>query len=174
MNESTGLTAPPRAAGTRSAAPPRELDTRETEQRPQAWVNPGMIPSPIPRPGTRFKWVRNMVNGSADQQSVARHLMQGYVVTTAQDVPELNYLVSAASRWGNKDTAVGSTVEFGGLLLMHTSEAIATARQNHYTQQHQEQVYGIEAALTSSNDSRMPTIKNRSKTTFGKNAVSAD
>lgn len=175
MSDTTGLTAPSRS--NRPAPPmPREIDTREYAAAPQMWADPGVLPVPTERQGISYKWVRCKTQGVDDSRSVHGHIRQGYVFTAPEEVPELAYLMPRSNSDGKRETNFSSNVEFGGLVLMQTSKQIADTRNKHYQQAHRAQEEGIQSALESSQDARMPTMRQNSKSQvkFGRNASSPD
>jgi hypothetical protein len=170
----SGLTLPPKP--TRAAAPAsREIDTRDNAKQPEAWTPPGELPSPTPRQGIRFKWVRCVTRGITDKTNVHRHLHQKYEICTVEDVPELAYLVDMKVQGTGYETNTSGNIEFGGLLLMKIPEHLAEQRNAHYQAIHATQEEVIDARLMQHQDPRMPMSNNRkSSVKFGKNAQTAD
>ena len=67
----------------------RELDTRQTMQRPEAWRPPETLPMPEDRPGWKHRYVRISTMGQADPSNISSKLREGYEPCKAEDYPEL-------------------------------------------------------------------------------------
>ena len=59
----------------------RELESRKTVERPQAWRPPETLPTPDDRPGWKHRWVRVSIMGQADPQNVSSKFREGYEPT---------------------------------------------------------------------------------------------
>ena len=111
-----------------------------------------MLPTPEPRDGLSFRWIRTSTLGNADMTNVSGRFRDGYVPVKAEDYPELHIMSDIDSRF--KDN-----IEVGGLLLC----AIPTEQQ-------EDRIYGqLEAAQNQAeavdrnymreSDPRMPMLK---------------
>ena len=131
---------------------PRTTETRETGERRKPWKRSSMLPTPEPRDGLSFRWIRTSTLGNADMTNVSGRFRDGYVPVKAEDYPELHIMSDIDSRF--KDN-----IEVGGLLLC----AIPTEQQ-------EDRIYGqLEAAQNQAeavdrnymreSDPRMPMLK---------------
>ena len=89
---------------------PREAETREMSERVKPWTRQSMLPTPEPRDGIEFRYVRTSTLGNADMTNVSGRFRDGYVPVKAVDYPELHIMSDIDSRF--KDN-----IEVGGLLL---------------------------------------------------------
>ena len=69
-----------------------------------------MLPTPEPRDGLSFRWIRTATLGNGDMTNVSQRFREGYVAVKAEDYPELQIMSDIDSRF--KDN-----IEVGGLLL---------------------------------------------------------
>lgn len=131
---------------------PRTTETREAGERRKPWKRSSMLPTPDPRDGLSFRWIRTATLGTADMTNVSGRFRDGYVPVKAEDYPELHIMSDIDSRF--KDN-----IEVGGLLLC----AIPT-------EQREDRIYGqLEAAQNQSDavdrnymresDPRMPMLR---------------
>lgn len=131
---------------------PRATETREAGERRKPWKRSSMLPTPDPRDGLSFRWIRTSTLGAADMTNVSGRFRDGYVPVKAEDYPELHIMSDIDSRF--KDN-----IEVGGLLLC----AIPT-------EQREDRIYGqLESAQNQSeavdrnymreSDPRMPMLK---------------
>lgn len=141
---------------------PRSDDTREASIAEETWSPPAMLPDPHPRPGIVHRWVRNAILGDADQQNVSMRMREGWTPCRPEDYPEMETLVGV--KVGNNDV-----IEVGGLMLCHASEAKMAARDRYHAEKSEAQIEGVESALMSNSDPRMPIQRpqTRTKTVFG-------
>ena len=138
----------------------RELETRRTMARPQAWRPPETLPTPDPRPGWKHRWVRTSTMGTADPSNISSKLREGYEPCKAEDYPELMMHASTEGRFKG-------SVEVGGLLLCRIPEEFLQQRMDHYAQQNKAQIESVDNFLRES-DPRMPLFaEKKSKVTFG-------
>ena len=139
----------------------RDLDTRTTTQRAQAWRAPEVLPSPDHRPGWRHRWVRTSTLGNADPSNVSSKLREGYEPCKGEDYPELMLHTSTEGRFkGN--------IEVGGLLLCRIPEEFMVQRSEYYAQQTKAQVESVDNNFLRQSDARMPLFSEKStKVSFG-------
>ena len=139
----------------------RELDSRTSSMRPQAWRPPETLPSPDPRPGWTHRWVRISMVGQADPSNISSKLREGYEPCKADEYPEL--LVHATSEGRFK-----GNVEIGGLLLCRIPSEFLEQREAYYANQNKAQVESVDNNFLRDSDPRMPLFSDkRSKVTFG-------
>jgi hypothetical protein len=139
----------------------RELDSRKTMQRPQAWRPPETLPSPDPRPGWKHRWVRLSTMGTADPSNISSKLREGYEPCKADEYPEMMMHAALEGRFKG-------SIEVGGLLLCRIPEEFLEQRMKYYDQQNQAQIDSVDNNFLRENDPRMPLFsEKRTKVTFG-------
>ena len=139
----------------------RELDSRETTMRPQAWRPPETLPSPTERPGWKHRWVRTSTMGTADPSNISSKLREGYEPCKEQDYPELMMHASTDGRFKG-------CIEVGGLLLCRIPSEFMEQRTKHYEGQNRAQVESVDNNFLRESDPRMPLFsEKKSKVTFG-------
>ena len=139
----------------------RELDSRETTMRPQAWRPPETLPSPTERPGWKHRWVRTSTMGTADPSNISSKLREGYEPCKEQDYPELMMHASTDGRFKG-------CIEVGGLLLCRIPAEFMEQRTKHYEGQNRAQVESVDNNFLRESDPRMPLFsEKKSKVTFG-------
>ena len=143
---------------------PRTLETREnTGARKKTWKRQSMLPTPDPRPGIKFRWIRTSTLGNADMTNVSARFREGYTPVMAADYPELQIMSDVDSRFkGN--------VEVGGLLLCAAPEEDVQARVEGQLEMAQNQIDAVDRNFMRENDPRMPVLRAElsTKTSFGK------
>jgi hypothetical protein len=139
----------------------RELDSRTTSMRPQAWRPPETLPSPDDRPGWTHRWIRISMVGKSDPSNISSKLREGYEPCKADEYPELLVHASEEGRFkGN--------VEIGGLLLCRIPSEFLDQRAAHYANLNKAQMESVDNNFMSGSDPRMPLFSDkRSKVTFG-------
>jgi hypothetical protein len=122
-----------------------------------------MLPTPEPRPGLKFRWVRTATLGSADMTNVSSRFREGYTPVRAEDYPELQIMSDVDSRFKNN-------IEVGGLLLCSIAEEEVEARVEGQLEMAQSQIDAVDRNFMRENDPRMPVLRpeRTSKTSFGK------
>lgn len=143
---------------------PRDLDTRESAERPKKrWTPPQLLPEPNPEPGYVFRWVRTSTLNNADAQNISLKLREGWEPVKASQHPELQIVASANSRFPD-------CVEVGGLLLCKIPQEMAEQRDAYYRTQANQQMYSVDNALMRENDPRMPLFSDKQSkvTSFGR------
>ena len=139
----------------------RELENRESAQRNKVWTPPQTLPSPEPRPGWVFRYIRTSIMGTADPSNTSAKFREGWEPVKAEDHPELMHMADPNSKFkGN--------IEIGGLLLCKTPEEFVKQRNSHYQQQAEGQMESVDHSLMRQSDPRMPLFnEKKSTTTFG-------
>lgn len=139
----------------------RELDSRTTSMRPQAWRPPETLPSPDDRPGWTHRWIRISMVGQADPSNISSRLREGYEPCKAEEYPEL--LVHATTEGRFK-----GGVEIGGLLLCRIPSEFLVQRAAYYANLNKAQMDSVDNNFLRESDPRMPLFaEKRSKVTFG-------
>ena len=140
----------------------RELDSRETEQRPKQWAPAELLPEPDKEAGYAYRWIRVATLNQADPRNLSAKLREGWEPVRIEEQPKLALLVDPNSRY--KDN-----IEIGGLLLCKTPEEFVKQRNDHFAAQTQAQTEAVDNNLMRQSDPRMPLFKERKSTSsFGK------
>ena len=141
---------------------PRDLETRQQEERPKQWQAPELLPEPDKQPGFAYRWIRVSMLNSADPRNLSGKLREGWEPVRAEEQPKFKLLVDPDSRF--KDN-----IEIGGLLLCKTPQELVDQRTAYYENQTQAQTDAVDNNLMRQNDPRMPLFNERkSSTSFGK------
>lgn len=143
---------------------PRTLETREaTGSRKKTWKRQSMLPTPEPRNGLSFRWIRTSTLGNADMTNVSARFREGYSPVKSADYPELQIMSDVDSRFAGN-------VEVGGLLLCAAASEDVHARVEGQLEIAQNQIDSVDRNLMRESDSRMPLLRPEriSKTSFGK------
>lgn len=140
----------------------RDLEVRETFERPKQWAPASALPEIKRVPGWAYRWIRTSMLGQADPTNVSKRMREGWEPVKLSDHPELQLFVDQNPR-------IQDSVEVGGLILCKTPEEFTEQRNAHYNRQTQSQTEAIDNSFMKENDSRMPLFKEkRSTTSFGK------
>jgi hypothetical protein len=140
----------------------REIETRETAERPKQWMPAELLPEPRKIPGYRYRWIRVATLGAADPRNVSGKMREGWETVPIEEQPEMQLLVDPNSRF--KDN-----IEIGGLLLCKTPEEFVEQRNRHYAQQANAQMDAVDNSLMRQSDPRMPLFNEKKSTvSFGK------
>ena len=141
---------------------PREVDTRQQDERPKQWQAPELLPEPDKQAGFAYRWIRVSMLNSADPRNLSAKLREGWEPVRAEEQPKFQLLVDPESRF--KDN-----IEIGGLLLCKTPIELVEQRTEYYEKQTQSQTDAVDNNLMRQNDPRMPLFNERkSSTSFGK------
>jgi hypothetical protein len=141
---------------------PREIDTRQQDERPKQWQAPELLPEPDKQAGFAYRWIRVSMLNSADPRNLSSKLREGWEPVRAEEQPKFQLLVDPDSRY--KDN-----IEIGGLLLCKTPIELVQQRTEYYEKQTQSQTDAVDNNLMRQNDPRMPLFNERKSTTsFGK------
>ena len=139
----------------------RELDTRVTYSRPEAWRPPEVLPSPDHREGWSHRWVRTSTIGVADPSNISSKLREGYEPCKGDEYPELMMHATTEGRFkGN--------IEVGGLLLCRIPAEFLKQRMKYYDNQNKAQMDSVDNNFLRDSDPRMPLFsEKKTKVTFG-------
>ena len=141
---------------------PRELESRETNEREKAWTPPNLLPDPKPEAGYVFRWIRTASAGQSDNMNVSTKFREGWTPVKAEDHPELQMVKDTDSQF--KDG-----IEVGGLLLCKVPEEVIKKRSKYYTDMADQQMSALDANYMRDENPAMPMFKERkSQVTFGK------
>lgn len=142
---------------------PRDLETREqTKRSHDGWRPPSILPTPLPKAGVKYRWVRTASGGQSDIKNVSARLREGWTPVVAKEHPELEVM-------SDKDSRFPDGVEIGGLLLCQTADMNVDARREYFEQRSRDQINSVDHMYLRENDPRMPMLKpeRQTRTTFG-------
>ena len=140
----------------------RELESRETQERPKQWAPAELLPEPDKQAGFAYRWIRVATLNNADPRNLSAKLREGWEPVRIEEQPKFQLLVDPNSRF--KDN-----IEIGGLLLCKTPEEFVKQRNAHYDKQTQAQTEAVDNNLMRQSDPRMPIFQERkSSSSFGK------
>lgn len=141
----------------------READTRETNERVQAWKPPEVLPSVAdPDPDYSYRWIRIATGGETDARNVSLKLREGWEPVKAADHPEI--FVDS----NNESERFKDNIVMGGLMLCKAPREMTDQRNAYYTGQANAQMASVDNNLMRESDPRMPIFNDRkSKVTFG-------
>jgi len=131
---------------------PRTTETREMGERRKPWKRSSMLPTPEPRDGLSFRWIRTSTLGYADMTNVSGRFRDGYVPVKAVDYPELHIMSDIDSRF--KDN-----IEVGGLLLCAIPTELRDDRIYGQLESAQNQSEAVDRNYMRESDPRMPMLR---------------
>jgi hypothetical protein len=136
---------------------PREVQTRETTERPKVWRPPELLPEPIREAGYAYRWVRVAVLNKADPRNISSKLREGWEPVKLDEQPQMKLHVDPDSRY--KDN-----IEVGGLLLCKAPEEFVEQRNKYYATQNRQQIEAVDSSFMRQSDSRMPLFAEKKST----------
>ncbi len=131
---------------------PTTTETREAGERPKPWKRSSMLPTPEPRDGLSFRWIRTSTLGNADMTNVSGRFRDGYVPVKADEYPELHIMSDVDSRF--KDN-----IEVGGLLLCAIPTQDRDDRIYGQLETAQDQAEAVDRNYMRESDPRMPLLR---------------
>ena len=131
---------------------PRTTETREAGERRKPWNRASMLPTPEPRAGLSFRWIRTSTLGSSDMTNVSGRFRDGYVPVKAEDYPELHIMSDIDSRF--KDN-----IEVGGLLLCAIPTEKRDDRIYGQLESARNQAESVDRNYLRESDPRMPMLR---------------
>ena len=131
---------------------PRTTETREAGERRKPWKRSSMLPTPEPRDGLSFRWIRTATLGNADMTNVSGRFRDGYVPVKADEYPELHIMSDVDSRF--KDN-----IEVGGLLLCAIPTQDRDDRIYGQLESAQNQAEAVDRNYMRESDPRMPLLR---------------
>ena len=142
---------------------PRENQTRDKAERKKSWTRPSALPTPEPRDGLHYRWIRTSMLGASDNPNVSRRFREGYTPVKAVDHPEMQLLSDVDSRFPDN-------IEVGGLMLCAIDKDIAEDRSEQQLQASQQQMEAVDNNYLRQSDPRMPVLRpeRNTRTSFGK------
>ena len=140
----------------------REVQNRELSERPKQWMPPELLPEPDRQAGFAYRWIRVATLNNADPRNLSAKLREGWEPVRIEEQPKFQLLVDPTSRF--KDN-----IEIGGLLLCKTPEEFVEQRNQHFSNQTQQQTEAVDNNFMRQSDARMPLFRERkSSSSFGK------
>ncbi len=140
----------------------RDIDTRETFERPKQWQQPELLPEPDKQAGYAYRWIRVATLNTADPRNLSAKLREGWEPVRIEEQPKFQLLVDPNSRY--KDN-----IEIGGLLLCKTPVEFVEQRNKYYSSQASHQMEAVNNTLMRQSDPRAPLFNEQKATSsFGK------
>lgn len=140
----------------------REVESRESAQRPAKWMPPQLLPELNPEPGYVFRWIRVSMLNEDDPRNISAKLREGWEPVKASDHPEVRL-------YGPGSKNFPDSIEIGGLLACKTPTEFAEQRNAYYANQTETQMNSVDNSFMRESDPRMPVFNDRKSTvTFGK------
>ena len=142
---------------------PRELQTREKTERKKTWQRPSALPTPEPKDGLHYRWIRTSLLGQTDNPNVSARFREGYEPVRAADHPEMQLLPDLDSRFPDN-------IEIGGLMLCAIDKDIVDDREQKLREDSQKQMDAVDNSYLRQSDPRMPVLRpeRNTRTSFGK------
>jgi hypothetical protein len=139
----------------------RELETRQKSARAATWQRPETLPSPDPKAGWEYRWIRVSTRGEMDPSNVSVKLREGWEPVKATDHPEIELVAIENGRF--KDNIV-----IGGLMLCRAPTEMLRQRAEYFNNQVKNQLESVDNNLMKENNPKMPLFSERkSSVTFG-------
>jgi hypothetical protein len=141
----------------------RSTETREESKRKVSWQRPSMLPTPEPRPGIEYRWIRTSTLGQSDNTNVSSRFREGWTPVRAEDHPNLQVVSDIDSRFTDN-------IEVGGLLLCQNSTENVQARRDEQNRQAKSQMQAVDNSYLRNSDPRMPVLnpERSTRSSFGK------
>jgi len=141
----------------------RTSETREESKRKVSWQRPSMLPTPEPRDGIEYRWIRTSTLGNMDNTNVSSRFREGWTPVRKEDHPNLHVVSDIDSRFQDN-------IEVGGLLLCQNSAENVQARKEAQLQQAKNQMQAVDNSYLRQSDPRMPVLdpERSTRTSFGK------
>ena len=141
----------------------RTTETREESKRKVSWQRPSMLPTPEPREGIEFRWIRTSTLGNTDNTNVSSRFREGWTPVRKEDHPNLHVVSDIDSRFQDN-------IEVGGLLLCQNSTENVQARKEAQLEQAYSQMQAVDNSYLKQSDPRMPVLspERSTRTSFGK------
>lgn len=136
----------------------REIETRGNAERERSWQPPTMLPTPDPRDGYGFRWIRKQTLGEDDLSNWSRKIREGWEPVNPQDVPEISAAFTQDKR--------GRMIEVGGLVLCRMPVEMIRQRDAYYQRMNNLAVESVEETYLrdGGNDDRMKkSVERRSE-----------
>ena len=142
----------------------RADETRDHSARKTVWSPPRQLDAPDPPEGFKYRWLRESIQGQADDKNIVSRLREGYELVRQDELSDSEKLKYPAIAAGKYSGVVG----VGGLLLAKIPLELANQRNEYYANLHKSQEESVENDVFKDEHPSMPITNNRSsKVTFG-------
>jgi len=141
----------------------RSNDDREAVKRKVSWERPTMLPTPEPRAGVSYRWIRTSTLGTTDNKNVSSRFREGWTPVRKEDHPNLQIVSDIDSRFQDG-------IEVGGLLLCQNAIEKVEARVEKQLDMAQSQMEAVDNSYLKQSDPRMPVLnpERSTRSSFGK------
>ena len=141
---------------------PREAESREATSARKSWKRPELLPTPEPRDGIVFRYIRTSMVGTSDNTNVSAKFREGWRPVLAKDYPELMVVTDHNSRFPEN-------IEIGGLLLCSNAAETMAERRAYQQNLSNNQMRAVDESYLRQSDARMPVLKpeRSTRTEFG-------
>ena len=141
----------------------RSTETRDESKRKVSWQRPSMLPTPEPREGIEYRWIRTATLGQSDNTNVSSKFREGWTPVRKEDHPNLQVVSDIDSRFTDN-------IEVGGLLLCQNSTENMQARRDAQNAQAESQMQAVDNSYLRNSDPRMPVLnpERSTRSSFGK------
>ena len=141
----------------------RNTETREESKRKVSWTRPSLLPTPEPKDGIEYRWIRTSTLGNSDNTNVSSRFREGWTPVRKDDHPNLQVVSDIDSRFTDN-------IEVGGLLLCQNDTENVQARRDAQLRQAENQMDAVDNSYLRNSDPRMPVLKPERSTrnSFGK------
>ncbi len=140
------------------------IDRASETRTSDSWTPQSTLPTPEPKDGWVFRWIRTAALGRSDNTNVSRQFREGWEPVKAEDHPELRIISDYNSQFkGN--------VEVGGLLLCKAPLEKMLQRQQYFQDKAEREIDGVDRNYLRENDPRMPLLQpeRSTRTSFKRN-----
>lgn len=131
---------------------PRESQTREQSAAKKTWRPASLLPTPEPRDGLEFRYVRTSVVAQSDSKNVSAKFREGWTPVLAKDYPELMVM-------SDHDSRFPENIEIGGLLLCSNSKEMMDQRREYQAKKAEDQIVAVDNNYMREQDARMPLLR---------------
>ena len=129
----------------------RQNQDREATKRKVSWERPSMLPTPEPREGIVYRWIRTSTLGQTDNTNVSSRFRDGWTPVRREDHPNLQVVSDIDSRFQDN-------IEVGGLLLCQNSAEKVQARVDKQLEMARDQMAAVDNSYLRQSDPRMPVL----------------
>lgn len=130
---------------------PRAQSSREEEKRNETWKPASLLPTPEPRDGFVFRWVRTSMLGNSDAVNVSAKFREGWEPVPASEFQELKVMSDIGSKFPEN-------IEVGGLILCQAPQRLMEQRREYYARMAGDQMKAVDQSYMKENDPRMPLL----------------
>lgn len=129
----------------------RDLDTRESEEHEMTWKPSSLLPTPEPKDGLVFRWVRSSILGNSDTVNMSSKFREGWTPVNGSEFPELKAINDIDSRFDKG-------IEIGGLVLCQAPAKLMEQKKAYQARQAGAQLDAVDRNFMREGDSRMPLL----------------